>query len=313
MSAELLSVARWCLTVFAVSVSSLVKNYGSKPALAGVDLEIAPGAIFGLVGPNGAGKTTLLSILAGLKTPSAGSFSLGPAGAGIGFMPDTPSYYPWLTGPEVLDYAARLRGRQIDDNEISWRMAQVGLTHVGPGDSTKIGGYSRGMRQRLAVAATLLGDPSVLLLDEPCSALDPAGRAEVLEIIASFSGKATVIFSTHLLSDVERVCDSVAMLDRGRVIMAGPIESIRQFGAAPGFRLALECDDQSLIGEISRYPWFAGIAAGRPGYYTVTVSDFDTARRDLLQLFAARSTPLIEFSRADPSLEEVFLKVLAPR
>lgn len=299
--------------MFAVSARSLVKNYGSKPALAGVDLEIAPGAIFGLVGPNGAGKTTLLSILAGLKRPTAGSFSLGPPGSGIGFMPDTPDYYPWLTGPEVLHYAARLRGMQIADSEVSLRMSQVGLTHVGPGDSTKIGGYSRGMRQRLAMAATLLGDPPVLLLDEPCSALDPAGRVEVLEIIASLSGRATVIFSTHLLSDVERVCDSVAMLDRGRVIMAGPIESIRQFGAAPGFRLALEFEDQHLLGEIAQYPWFVAIAAGRPGYYTVTVSDFDVARRDLLQLFAARSTPVIEFARADPSLEEVFLKVLTPQ
>lgn len=299
--------------MFAVSIKSLFKNYGSKSALAGVDLEIAPGVIFGLVGPNGAGKTTLLSILAGLKRPTAGSFSLRPQGAGIGFMPDTPTYYPWLTGPEVLEYAARLRGKPIDDDEISWRMAQVGLTFLGSGDQTKIGGYSRGMRQRLAVAATLLGDPPVLLLDEPCSALDPSGRAEVLEIIASLSGRATVIFSTHLLSDVERVCDSVAMLDRGRVIMAGPIEAIRNIGAAPGFRLAFEHDDPNLIEEISRYPWFAGLVTGRPGYYTVSVSDFDTARRDLLQLFASRSTPLIEFSRADPSLEEVFLKTLAAR
>lgn len=299
--------------MFAVSVRSLAKNYGSKPALAGVDLEIAPGAIFGLVGPNGAGKTTLLSILAGLKAPTSGTFSLGPDGTGIGFMPDTPTYYPWLTGPELLDYAARLRSIKIDDSEISWRMAQVGLSQVGPGDQTKIGDYSRGMRQRLAMAATLLGDPPVLLLDEPCSALDPAGRVEVLDIISSLAGRATVIFSTHLLSDVERVCDSVAMLDRGRVIMAGPIEAIRQYGAAPGFRLALDFDDQGLIAEISRYPWFAGVVAGKPGYYTVTVTDFETARRDLLQLIVTRSVPLIEFARADPSLEEVFLKVLAPR
>lgn len=293
----------------AVSVRALVKNYGSKQALSSVDLDIAQGAIFGLVGPNGAGKTTLLSILAGLKRPTAGTITLETPE--VGFMPDTPSYYPWLTGAEVLDYAARLRGRRISDDEIAQRMIQVGLMHVGPGDQTRIGSYSRGMRQRLAMAATLIGDPPVLLLDEPCSALDPIGRVEVLEIVASLSGQATVIFSTHLLSDVERVCDSVAMLDRGRVIMAGPMESVRRFGSAPGFRLALERDDQELMAEIARYPWFAGLTAGKPGYYTVTVTDFEVARRDLLALFVARSVPLIEFSRADPSLEDVFMKVLS--
>lgn len=297
----------------AVSVSSLVKNYGSRQVLAGIDLTIAQGTIYGLVGPNGAGKTTLLSILAGLRRPTSGSVTLNPADTEIGFMPDTPEYYPWLTGAELLEYAARLRGFTISHDDVEWRLAQVGLASVGFDDRKRIGSYSRGMKQRLAMAVTLIGEPSILILDEPCSALDPVGRAEVLEMIARLAGRATVLLSTHLLSDVERICDSVAMLDRGKVILAGPVESVRSWGAAPGFRLALEHDDQALMAEISRYPWFVEMVAGRPGYYTITVTEYDQARHDLLALLSARSAPVLEFARADPSLEDLFLRVVAAR
>lgn len=295
----------------AVRVAGLSKIYGSQAALDRVNLDVAPGTIFGLVGPNGAGKTTLLSILAGLRRPSAGEVSLtgvGPSEASIGFMPDTPAYYPWLTGYEVIDLAARLRGSELRPDEISERLGAMGLESRA---RDKIGGYSRGMLQRLALAATLVGDPAVLLLDEPCSALDPVGRVEVLELIAGLAGRATVVFSTHLLSDVERVCQSVAMLDRGKVVTSGPIDSVRMSGTSPGLRLALEEPWPELAAAISSMEWCISVTEGQPGYYTIVVSDFAAARRDLLNLVAAWSAPVLEISRIEPSLEDVFLRVLS--
>ena len=208
----------------AIEVKNLVKTYGSVHALDGLDLEVPAGSIFGFLGPNGAGKTTTLRILAGLAKPTSGSVTIGGVAMKktapkpsdkVGYLPEEPAFYPWMTPVEFLHYAGEIFGiRKSQLNEKTEKLlALTGLSEV---KKRKIGGFSRGMRQRLGIAQALVNDPEILLLDEPVSALDPSGRKEVLELIESLAKRCTVVMSSHILADVEKVCDTVAIIDRGK-------------------------------------------------------------------------------------------------
>ncbi len=218
----------------AVRASGLTKSYGSKVVLDSLDLEVDEGSIFGFLGPNGAGKTTTLRLTTGLATPTKGSIEVlghdaqtagNATRSAIGFLPDVPAFYEWMSAPEFLFFVGGLFGmaRTTLHGRADMLLDLAGLTDV----TTKIGGYSRGMKQRLGIAQALINAPRLLLLDEPTSALDPMGRKDVLDMVASLRGRTTVFFSTHILSDVERVCDTVAILDRGRLVAHAPIDELK--------------------------------------------------------------------------------------
>ncbi len=213
----------------AIEIRGLAKHYGAVRALDGVDLTVQSGSVFGFVGPNGAGKTTTLRVLLGLARSDAGSVRVFGGSPGdmrrrIGFLPDVPGYYPWMRADEFLRFAGSLFA--LEPATLDARVgALLDMSGLG-GVRTRIGGYSRGMRQRLGIAQALINAPDLLLLDEPTSALDPIGRKDVLDMIAELRGRTTVLFSTHILGDVERVCDHVAVLDHGRVRAVGPLGEV---------------------------------------------------------------------------------------
>ncbi len=218
----------------AVEIAGLTKVFAKARALDGVDLTVPEGSVFGFLGPNGAGKTTTLRILAGLARPSGGSATVfghdvvsgaDAIHAQLGYLPDVPGFYAWMTAREFLVLSGRLFRLPAATlaERVDALLDLAGLTDV----DTRIGGYSRGMKQRLGVAQALINAPRLLLLDEPTSALDPMGRREVLEMIAGLAGRTTVFFSTHILADVERVCDTVAILARGRVVAQAPIDELK--------------------------------------------------------------------------------------
>jgi len=272
--------------------------------------------VFGFLGPNGAGKTTTLRILAGLAHPTAGSARIlghdvtrdaDAVHRVIGYLPDVPGFYKWMTAEEYLDLSGRLFG--LSGAALRERVAALldlaGLTGV----STKVGGYSRGMKQRLGVAQALINSPRVLLLDEPTSALDPIGRREVLEMIATLAGSTTVFFSTHILADVERVCDTVAILARGRVVEQATIEDLKtRHGGA--HRVLIEVDrPQSLREALQAAVWAKEVVLeGRE--LQVEVTDLDAAFRDVPALVAERQLALRRFETAEVSLEEVFVDLV---
>ncbi|HLI57042.1 MAG TPA: ABC transporter ATP-binding protein, partial [Actinomycetota bacterium] len=206
------------MTDLLVRSAGLTKRYGTTAVLDQVDLEVPEGSVYGLVGPNGAGKTTLLSILAGLRTLSSGAVHIAVDLSEVAVCPDAPEFEPWLTAAEVLALSASLAHRSLQPEAIQALLVQAGL---GEAAARRVGGFSRGMTQRLALAATLAGDPKLIILDEPCSALDPAGRVEVLDLITRLAARATVIFSSHILADVQRVCTSVGVLRQGRLLLPG--------------------------------------------------------------------------------------------
>ena len=248
---------------WAVETHGLSKRFGPTVAVDDVELLVPRGSAFGYLGPNGAGKTTLIRTLLGLTRANAGTMSLlgtpvpaerATALARVGAIVDEPRFHPHLTGRDNLRLLAAARGGDADQR-IAPSLARVGLAERG-GD--KVAAYSMGMRQRLGVAACLLADPELLILDEPMNGLDPAGMHEMRAMIASLAGEGrTVVLSSHLLDEVQRTCDAVAIVDHGRVIRQGSIdELIRGAGAAV---VQVDCAEpvraKQLIDE-------AGIAAG---------------------------------------------------
>jgi ABC-2 type transport system ATP-binding protein len=305
--------------VSSVHVENLKKYYGAVHALDGLNLDVAPGTVFGFLGPNGAGKTTTLRILTGLAHPTSGSAQVAGVDVlrdahklarHIGHLPEEPAFYTWMTPREFLDYLGRLYGLSAADRTSRTRelLALVRMEDV---SKRRIGGFSRGMRQRLGVAAALIHHPEVLFLDEPASALDPAGRKEVLELIENLRGQCTVVMSTHILADVERVCDEVGIIARGRMLVQSPREELLERYAVPAFEV--DADDHAALvkwaEDLRRLSWVTAVTAHN-GTIRVTVKDVQTAKRDLLALAVGTGIVLNRFEEIRPSLEDVFLQLV---
>ncbi|MGH8962117.1 MAG: ABC transporter ATP-binding protein [Jatrophihabitantaceae bacterium] len=231
---------------WAVETRGLTKRFGDTVAVNGVDLRIPRGCAFGYLGPNGAGKTTLIRVLLGLTHADAGEMSLlghavprhrDVALARVGAIVDEPRFHGHLTGRQNLQVLAAARETAAKDR-IEPSLERVGIAHRA---DDRVSKYSMGMRQRLGVAACLLGDPQLLILDEPMNGLDPAGMHEMRDMILSLVAEGrTVVLSSHLLDEVERTCDAVAIVDRGQVIRQGPISELL---AGTSSTLEVECSD----------------------------------------------------------------------
>jgi ABC-2 type transport system ATP-binding protein len=287
-----------------VETSALVKRYGAHAALDGVDLSVPAGSVYGLVGPNGAGKTTLLGILAGLRRPTSGSIRLDVDRHRIATLPDTPQFDPWLTGREVVELAARLAA-PAPAGRVDEVLAQAGLTDAA---ARRVGGYSRGMLQRLGLAATMVGEPSLLLLDEPASALDPAGRREVLDLIARLRGRATVVFSSHILADVQEVCDRIGILRDGRLLFQGGLEQLLVGRATPAYRLRLRGGADLAEALLRRQQWVTSVQSDSAGLI-VSVRTLDEAETHLAGVLAEAGAKVISLGPREAELEDVFLEL----
>jgi len=302
----------------AIRIEALTKSFGKFRALDGLSLTVEAGTVFGFLGPNGAGKTTTLRILTGLAHADSGNAMVEGLAVGqspeiaarIGYLPEDPAFYPWMTGIEALEYMGRIH--QIEKGERRRRVAEMlemaGLTEAG---KRRVGGYSRGMRQRLGLAQALIHRPQVLLLDEPASALDPAGRKEVLSRIEGLRGQCTVFMSTHILADVERICDTVAIIDHGRLVTNARREDLIARYAIP--MLALEADNHDQLNELAadvrQMNWARAVELdGRR--LTVTVNDLAAAQRELLGRAVAAGLVVTHYEQVKPSLEDVFLRIV---
>jgi ABC-2 type transport system ATP-binding protein len=303
----------------AIACRGLTKHYpGGIVALDRLDLDVPTGSVFGLLGPNGAGKSTTLRMLVGLARPSAGSATVAgiPLGGNglthrIGFLDQDPRYYGWSTGRELVELVGRLHGLAGTTLEDRVRevLALVGLVEVA---DRHIATYSGGMRQRLGIAQALVNRPAVLILDEPVSSLDPEGRRDLLALIGRLRGSATVLFSTHVLADVERVCDRVAILDRGRLVVVGPLQTLLDRYALPIYRIEPEPGQteavQRLAETLRLTDWTTDVSV-QLGQLRITVNDPARASRELLPAIVAAGVAVAGVERARPSLEDVFLQL----
>ncbi len=295
-----------------IQTDGLTKRYGRVLAVDGLSLNVPRGRIFGLLGPNGSGKTTLMSMLLGLVRPTAGSFTLfgqPPERGGldrqlhrIGALIETPTFYPYLSGRNNLAYFQGISGRG-DPAELDLLLEQVGLAGRG-GD--KFQTYSLGMKQRLGLAYTLLGDPELLVLDEPTNGMDPAGMAEVRELIRGLGGEnRTVILSSHLLNEVEQVCDSVAILSHGRLIAQGDVAELLQERGQPQVRLRTT-HDRKAWEILNALAWVDSVSTDN-GYLVAGVAP--DRSWEITAALSRNEVYVAEMTSAQMSLEQYFLDV----
>ena len=306
----------------AVEIQGLTKSYGPLKAVDGLSLSVRKGEVFGFLGPNGAGKTTTLKMLAGLTKPDAGSIRImgnemhfgGQAGkARIGYLPDVPECYGYMNAAEFLALNARLCGMTPDAarKRIDELIRMVGMTGV----KKRIGSFSRGMKQRIGIAQALIDEPDVVLMDEPVSALDPEGRFEVIEILRQIRGRTTVFFSTHILSDIERVCDSAAIIRSGRILEHGTVTELKQRYDRHKISVVLPSDIEREAADgfqalLLRNPWVSDVERTTPNRFRITVRDRRDAQAGLPRLLSEAGLPLESMDSVSVSLEDVFLEVI---
>lgn len=300
-----------------IRTEKIVKRFGSLRALNGLSLHVEPGAVYGFLGPNGAGKTTTLRILSGLARADQGQAWIMGQCVGLstlgqrpmlGVLPEEPAFYSWMTAREYLrDFIAplyNLRGK-----EAARRAAEL-IETVGLGEAAdrRLGGFSRGMRQRIGLAQALIHRPQILLLDEPVSALDPAGRKEVLDLIESLRGQTTVLLSTHILADVERVCDMIGIIRKGRMVIEARREDLLERYALPIFEVEADDGFGDWPESVRQMPFVESLTiSGRSA--RVLVRDMAAAKHDLLASLVSHGLLIRRFEMVTPTLEDVFLRL----
>lgn len=308
-----------------IRITNLHKRFGSFEALHGFDLHVERGEVYGFLGHNGAGKSTTMNILAGLSRPDSGecivngwdlSLVTHPGDLHIGYLPEQPGFYPWMTGRETLQYlgsTGKVKSgpdRRMDkwvDKRVDEMLSWVGLTDAA---KRRVGGYSRGMKQRLGMAAALFHDADLLLLDEPSSALDPEGRSEVLRLILDLKSRGkTVFLSTHILSDVERVCDRVGILVKGNMVTDKPLKDLYAQNVQSVYDVELleGIPDPEMVADLHSVEGVRKVESSSFGY-SITVENAALDGTRLMSWLSAKSVPVRAFTLRRASLEDIFLE-----
>jgi len=311
------------MTDLALEIHDLHKRFGRAHVLHSVDLSVPADSIYGFLGPNGAGKSTTMKIVMGLLRPSGGrALVFGEdvhrdgvrARARIGYLPQHNRFHSYRSCRDVVSYVAHLYPGRRSHRELRLRVDEL-LELVGLGDkmTRKAGKLSGGEAQRLGIAQALVTEPDLLILDEPAASLDPLGRRDVLTLLENLRGQATVFYSTHILEDVQRVSDSVAVLADGRVVAQGPIDQLLQ-AADTSWTVRIVGDTTAAERNLAAEPWVTEIEAHQRGehdLWTVRVNDDSAADERLLPLLVGHDEcDVIEFHPSDKTLEEAYLSIV---
>ncbi len=291
-------------------ITGLHKRFGDKEVLRGLDLSVPEHSIYGFIGKNGSGKTTTMKTVLGLLRADSGDIIVNGEKAVygqtatnryIGYLPDVPEFYSFMTAKEYLRFCGEITGMSRAD--IEERTKDL-LTLVGLADEThRIKGFSRGMKQRLGIAQALLSCPKLLICDEPTSALDPVGRKEILDILLAIKDQTTVLFSTHILSDVERICTDVAFLKDGVVDIQGKLSDIKTRYRSNEYMIETENDSDTVILR-NAFPEAKEIDRNK-----MTFSENKYSASEILRFVADHCISLLKVERLEPSLEDLFMEV----
>lgn len=293
-----------------LEVKDLHKSFGSKTVLDGLTFSVSEGSVFGFIGRNGAGKTTTMKMILGLLQADSGEITVcgervrygnTPTNKYVGCLPDVPEFYSYMTAREYLRLCGEVTG--MKQSEIKKRSGEL-LELVGlANEKHRIKGYSRGMKQRLGIAQALINKPRLLICDEPTSALDPLGRKEILEIISSARGETSVIFSTHILSDVEKICDDTAILEKGRIALCGTVSELKAKRSGSDVQIV-----PASAGDAEKT---AQLLGGEVHSGTVIVRN---ASQDkmliILKTISENRIPILKIEHTEPDLEQLFMEVI---
>jgi ABC-2 type transport system ATP-binding protein len=305
-----------------IETHGLSKTFGKIHALKPLDLKVAKNSIFGFLGPNGAGKTTTIKLLLGLVRPTAGSATVFGMDsviqsvdirARIGYLPQEPHFYEYMTARQTLRFTARFffKGPQ---KAIEARVDEMlHLVDLAGKADRPLRTFSGGERQRLGIAQAQVNYPDLLILDEPAASLDPLGRRDVLEVMSKLRKHTTVFYSTHILDDVQRVSDTVVILNKGELVAQGPIEELLAGSEGVIYLVHLKGDADFALKQVQSQPWVSGIKIGAHGGETtwqVSVTDPPVAEAQLLKLLVNGPVVVTEFRRKQYELEDVFMQVI---
>ena len=291
-------------------ITGLHKRFGDKEVLRGLNLTVPEHCIYGFIGKNGAGKTTTMKTILGLLKADSGEIIVGggkvvygqtSTNQYIGYLPDVPEFYPFMTAPEYLHFCGEITGMKKAecDSRCKELLELVGLSD----EKHRIKGFSRGMKQRLGIAQALLNSPKLLICDEPTSALDPVGRKEILDILLTVREQTTVLFSTHILSDVERICTDVAFLNNGVVETQGKLSDIKTRYRSEEYLLETG-NDADVRKLIQAFPAMKQIVGNQLTFYESVLCAFD-----VLRFVSEQHIALLKFERVEPTLESLFMEV----
>lgn len=299
-----------------IVVEKLSKSFKNIKAVNNISFKVEEGRVLGFLGPNGAGKTTTLRMLVGLSKPDQGKiniagnpilFGSSQNNALFGYLPEQPSFYGWMTGTEYLRFIAEIFHLEKIETKVKEVLKTVDLTDAG---NRRIAGYSNGMKQRLGIAQALINDPSVLIMDEPVSALDPIGRREVLHVISRLRNNKTVLFSTHILSDVDRICDDIIIINRGKIVAAAPLTELKEKYARPILEVEFAGDAEYLIGDLKKESWVENIEARGNALKIWLTGDSIIEQNIPLKYFVDKGLSILKYGLILPEVEDLFLNLI---
>jgi ABC-2 type transport system ATP-binding protein len=300
----------------------LTKTYKGVQALKSLDLYVPERSIFALLGPNGAGKTTTIKLLLGLTRPTRGEGTIFGKDivrdsvdirAKVGYLPQDVRFYEHMTARQTLDYTAKFFfvGPQVEiDKRVDEMLALVGLSDKA---DRPIVGFSGGERQRLGIAQAEINYPDLLILDEPAANLDPQGRRDILQVMSRIRKHATILYCTHILDDVQRVSDQVAILNEGELIIQAPIEELLVGDDETAYLVKLRGDGEDILDSIAAKPWISKIEVRQGDKQTiweVSVTDQAAAEDQLLSLLVSNGLRVSDFGRKEYDLEDAFLNII---
>ncbi len=307
---------------FVIQTRGLSKAYPGVVALDSLDLEVPKNSIFAFLGPNGAGKTTTIKLLLGLIKPTGGSGTIFGKDivrdsvdirVNVGYLPQDFRFYQHMTSRQTLEYTAKFffKGPQAEiDKRVNEMLELVGLSDKA---DRPIKGFSGGERQRLGIAQAEVNYPDLLILDEPAASLDPQGRRDVLAVMSRIRKYATIFYCTHILDDVQRVSDQVAIVNHGELITQASIEELLKGTGDVVYRVAIRGDAAPALAKVKEQSWISGIESTEAGDQTVweiSVTDTAAAEDQLMTLLVSRGLRVSDFGRKESTLEDIFLGIV---
>ena len=296
-----------------LTLNNVSKKFGNKQVVKNLSFEVPQNKVYGFIGKNGAGKTTTMKMILGLVKADEGeimvngervTFGQNTTNKYIGYLPDVPEFYGYMTPGEYLKLCGKITG--MTDAEIKTRSDEL-LELVGLGEEKKrIKGFSRGMKQRLGIAQALLNSPTLLICDEPTSALDPVGRKEILDVLSKVKEQTTVIFSTHILSDVERICDEVAFLHDGNIVLKGSLDEVKRIRKSSSVQI--ECFNHADVAKVLKI-----LPEGKNvGSTAILYESADEKKMsEMMMCLAKNDISIQKIEMLEPTLEDLFVEVVS--
>lgn len=301
-----------------LELKNVSKRFGELEVIKNLSFSVPEHTVFGFIGKNGAGKTTTMKMILGFLTQDGGeirvcgekvSYGNTKTNRHIGYLPDVPEFYSYMSPKEYLHLCGEVTGlkKEIIKARTTEMLDLVGLDGV----NRRIRGFSRGMKQRLGIAQALLNEPKLLICDEPTSALDPVGRKEILDILSVARKRTTIVFSTHILSDVERICDGIGVLDQGKLVLEGTVAEIKDKYRKDTIQLEMssKIDLKQLAGGLEKLP-FVSKTATNQNKIDVQLTNAEQFSPEVLAYLVKEKVPLIRYEIMEPSLENIFLEVV---